>query len=342
MERSDGRKLDHATLEQIRVRAVERVQAGESPEVVIRALGFTRACIYNWLAAYRTGGWGALKAKALHGRPRRLTGRQVHWVYKTVVGKNPTQFRFEFALWTREMVGVLIRERCGVRLSVSSVGRLLRQLGLTCQRPLWRAYEQDPARVTRWLTEEYPAIRALARQKHAEIFFSDESGLRSDYHGGTTWGRRGETPIVRTTGRRFGLNMVSAVSARGQMRFMVFEDKLNGPRYVEFLTRLLHGARRPVFLIVDGHSVHTARLVTAFVASTKGRLRLFCLPPYSPELNPDEQVWDHVKHHGVGRAVIRGAAHLKALVMRRLRQLQRTPELVRAFFRTPDTQYAAL
>jgi len=199
MAHTDGRTLDHTTLEQIRLRAVERVQAGESPEAVIRALGFTRACIYNWLAAYRAGGWGALKAKALHGRPRRLSGPQIRWVYKTVVGKNPTQFRFEFALWTRDIVGQLIAERFRIRLSVSSVGRLLKQLGLTCQRPLWRAYEQDPARVTRWLAEEYPAIRTLARQKHAEIFFSDESGIRSDYHAGTTWGRRGDTPVVKTT-----------------------------------------------------------------------------------------------------------------------------------------------
>jgi len=136
--------------------------------------------------------------------------------------------------------------------------------------------------------------------------------------------------------------MVSAISAKGQMRFMVFEDKLNGPLYVQFLKRLLHGTERPIFLIVDGHSVHKARVVTAFVASTKGRLRLFCLPPYSPELNPDEQVWDHVKHHGAGRAIVRSAAHLKALVMRRLRQIQRAPELIRAFFCTPDTQYAAV
>jgi transposase len=342
MAHPDGRTLDHATLEQIRIRAVERVQAGESPEVVIRALGFARACIYNWLAAYRAGGWGALKAKALAGRPRILTGPQVQWVYKTVIGKNPTQFRFEFALWTREMIGLLIRERYGVTLSVSSVGRLLRQLGLTCQRPLWRAYQQEPARVERWRNDEYPAIRALARKENAEIFFSDEAGVRSDYHGGTTWGRRGHTPVVPATGQRFGLNMLSAVSARGQMRFMLVKGKLNGSCYVTFLRRLVHHAPRPIFLIVDGHPVHRARVVTTFVASTHGRLRLFCLPPYSPELNPDEQVWNHVKHHGVGRAVVAGAAHLKALVLRRLRQLQRTPVLVRGFFLTPDTRYATL
>jgi transposase len=135
MARRDARKLDHKTLEEIRTRAVEQVQSGESPEVVIKALGFNRACIYKWLAMYRTGGWGALKARALMGRPMKVSAAQMQWLYETVASDSPLQYRFEFALWTREMLRVLLREKFGVRLSVTSVGRLLKQLGLTCQRP---------------------------------------------------------------------------------------------------------------------------------------------------------------------------------------------------------------
>lgn len=341
MPQTDARQLDHKTLEEIRIRAVQRVQAGESPEVVIRALGFSRACIYNWLAMYRAGGWGALKARALSGRPKKITGAQMQWLYSTVVGKSPLQFRFEFALWTRTMLQILVREQFGLKLSVSSVGRLLAQLGLTCQRPLWRAYQQDPQRVRQWREQEYPAIRAMAKQAGADIFFGDEAGVRSDYHAGTTWGARGKTPVVAATGQRYRLNMISAVSARGQLRFMVLRGRVNGPQYIEFLKRLVHNAPRPVFLILDGHPVHKSRAVKAFAASTDGRLRLFYLPPYSPELNPDEQVWNHVKHHGVGRALLQGAEHLKKLVRTRLQRLQKSPWLVRMFFLTPHTQYAA-
>ena len=342
MRKNDARKLDHKTLEEIRIRAVERVQAGESPEVVIRALGFTRCCIYNWLARYRAGGWGALKARAVPGRPRKITGAQLKWLYGTVVGKSPLQFRFEFALWTRPMIQVLLGERFGLKLSLSSVGRLLAQLGLSCQRPLWRAYEQDLVRVRQWRQRDYPAIRALAKAEGAAIFFGDEAGVRSDYHAGTTWGVRGRTPVVATTGQRFGLNMISAISARGQLRFMVVKGKLNGARYVEFLKRLMHNAPRPVFLILDGHPVHKSRAVKGYVASTHGKLRLFYLPPYSPELNPDEQVWNHVKNHGVGRALLEGAEYLRRFVVSRLRRLQKSPWTIRMFFLTPDTQYAVL
>jgi transposase len=342
VQKNDARKLDHKTLEEIRIRAVERVQAGESPEVVIRALGFSRCCIYNWLALYRAGGWGALKARAVPGRPKKISGPQLKWLYGTVVGKSPLQFRFEFALWTRPMIQVLLRERFGLKLSLSSVGRLLAQLGLTCQRPLWRAYEQDPAGVRQWRERDYPALRALAKQEGAAIFFSDEAGVRSDYHAGTTWGVRGRTPVVAATGQRFGLNMISAISARGQLRFMVAKGKLNGARYVEFLKRLMHNARRPVFLIVDGHPVHKSRAVKDYVASTHGKLRLFYLPPYSPELNPDEQVWNHVKNHGVGRAVLEGTEQLRRFVVSRLRRLQKSPWTIRMFFLTPHTQYAVL
>src|SRR5215467_15532834 len=158
MRQDDARKLDHRTLEEMRVRAVRSVQNGQSPEVVAQALGINRTTIYDWLAQYRRGGWGALKAKSLAGRPPKLNGKQMKWIYNTVTQKNPLQMKFEFALWTRAMVAKLIKDKFGIRLAINSVGRLLAQLGITPQRPLYQALERDPSLVKKWLKTEFPKI----------------------------------------------------------------------------------------------------------------------------------------------------------------------------------------
>jgi len=338
---TDARKLARKTLEEIRIRAVQQVQAGQSPEVVIRALGMSRACIYSWLAQYRAGGWDALKSRKAPGRAKKLSAKQIQWIYDTITQKNPLQLKFQFALWTRAMIRTAIWQRFAVRLSLPSIGRLLAQLGLTCQRPLYRAFQQDRSLVERWLRDEYPRIRALAKREGAEIFFEDEAGIRSDFHAGTTWAPKGQTPVVHTTGARFGLNMMSAISARGQLRFMVVHGSVNGERFCEFLRRLVHNAPRPIFLIVDGHPTHRAKRTRHFVDSLGGRLRLFFLPAYSPELNPDELVWNDLKHHRLGRMTVTGPDHLKRQVLAHLRSLQRLPEKIRSFFYEPHTRYAA-
>ena len=337
--KEDGRALDHKTLEEIRIRAVQSVEAGESPEDVIRTLGFGRTVIYNWLAKYREGGVDSLRAKPISGRPSKMTGRQLRWVYKTVTGKNPLQLRFEFALWTRSMIREVIREKFGVRLSEVSVGRMLRKLGLSPQKPLRRAYERDPEFVESWRKKEFPAIRRLAKKERATVYFSDEAGVRSDFHAGTTWALKGQTPVVPATGQRFGMNLISAISPRGDFRFMTVEGRMNAEKFIEFLKRLIHNASRPVFLIVDRHPSHRAKKVLAFVRSTEGRLRLFFLPPYSPDLNPDEHVWSHLKNHGVGKRAIRSREQFRKVVLGHMRSLQRLPDLIRSFFRDPHLRY---
>ena len=338
--RIDGRALDHATLTELRKRGVAAVQSGESPTQVAAALGVNLRTLFRWLALYRRGGWDQLNAGKRGGRPPKLDGRALRWIYNTLTNKNPQQLKFPFALWTASMVQSLISERYKVRLSHSSVCRLLHQLGLSAQRPLWRAYQQNPETVKRWLETEYPAIRRRARREGAQIFFADEAGVRSDFHSGTTWGRRGRTPVVSSTGARFGANLISAVSARGQLRFMLTKGRVTAAVFIEFLKRLLINAPAPVFVIVDGHPTHRAKSVARFVAAQLGKLALFFLPPYSPELNPDELVWNDLKTHGTGRKLIISPAQLRQVIISHMQQLQKLPALVRSFFHAPTTRYA--
>lgn len=338
--KQDARKLTHKELTELRKRGVASIQAGESPEVVARVFGISRMTIYNWLTLYRRGGWHALDAKKRGGRPPKLDATAIRWVYDTVTMKNPLQLRFPFALWTCDMLVDLIKRQFGISLSRSSVSRLLKQLGLSPQRPLRRAYQQNPEAVEQWLKEDFPHIRKEAQKVGATIYFADEAGVRSDYHSGTTWGIRGQTPVVSGTGARFGLNVISVVNRQGKLRFMVFNGRLNGDLFIQFLRRLLYGASHPIFLIVDGHPAHKSAKVGKFVASTEGKLRLFYLPTYSPELNPDEQVWNHLKNHAIGKQCITSLKQMTKAVRSHLRSMQRKPALIRSFFLLPTTQYA--
>lgn len=337
----DARRLNHTTLTELRKRAVASVQSGQSPEIVASALGINRATIYGWLSRYRNGGWGALNARKRGGRKPKLDGNAIRWVYNTVTLKNPLQLKFTFALWTSKMIGQLIHQKFGVKLSKASVCRLLNQLGLTPQRPVWRAYQQRPEEVQKWLDEEYPRIRRLANEMKATIFFGDEAGVRSDHHAGTTWGVKGKTPVVSSTGARFGFNLISVVSAQGEFRFMIVKGAIGAKVFIEFLKRLIHNADRMIFLIVDGHPAHKAKSVAKFVESMNDRLRLFFLPPYSPELNPDERVWNDLKNNGLGRRRIDSPKELHAAAVSHLRSIQKSPQRVRSYFQNETTKYAA-
>ena len=342
MRKHDARTLDHATLEALRERAVQRVQEGESPEVVARVFGIGRTAIYRWHGQYRSGGWGALKAKPLFGRPPKLDGKKLQWVYNTVTQKNPLQLKFVFALWTREMVAKLICDKFGVKLSANSVGRLLAQLGITCQKPLHRAIERDEALVQQWFKKEYPKIKAMARKEEAEIYFGDAAHIRSDHHAGRSWGRRGETPIVAATGARHGMSLISAITSRGHMRFMIKEKGgVNADVFIEFLKRLIAGAERTIFLIVDRGPAHRAKKTKAFVEILGGKLRLFFLPPYSPDRNPDELVWKHLKADTVGRMAVTGKTDFKRKVRSSMRRLQNDPGKIRSFYQKQSLKYAA-
>jgi transposase len=246
---------------------------------------------------------------------------------------------FPFALWTLAMVRELIWRKFDVRLSEVSVGRLLRTLGFTPQRPLYKVWQQDPVLVERWQQEEYPKIKARAKKEKALIFFGDESGIRSDYHAGTTWGECGKTPAVKCTGSRHRLNMISAVNANGHFRFMTVDGSVNAGIFCEFIRRLIEGMEQKIFLILDNHKIHRAKKVKDLVVSLDGKVELFYLPPYSPELNPDELVWADVKKK-VGRATVFSKDNLKHRIMGALRSLQKLPEKIRSFFSHPTCQYA--
>jgi len=320
--RIDGRTLTHAVSETIRLMAVRRVKEGERPCEVIRSYGLCRTTIYKWLRVARRRGEGALKARKHPGPKPALTPRQKLQVRRWISGKDPRQYGFDFGLWTRQVIAVLIEEKFGVTLGVTAVGRLLAELDVTPQKPLRRAYERDPVAIERWVKEEFPRLRARARRVGAAVFFLDEAGVRSDHVLGRTWGLRGQTPEVRTSGRRQSVNAISAVNARGAFWYEIYTARLNKALFVELLRHFMRGRRQPVFVVLDRHPAHIARAVAAYVESQKGRLELHFLPGYAPELNPDEFVWNHVKSEGVSKKPLRRDESLHSRVESDLKRIK--------------------
>jgi len=332
-------KKGRRATEEERILAVQLIESGRKIDDVVEIMGVGRRTVLEWWQKYREGGLTALSTKFASGRPTVLDDRQMLELRLLVLGTDPRQFSFGFALWTRALVGELIKLRFGVTLSEVTVGRILKKLGMSAQRPLYRAYQQDSERVRVWRKEAYPAIRKEAAECGGIVLFADEAAVRTDFHAGTTWGRIGETPVVDVTGERKTVMMVSAIGTRGELRFRLHEGSFNSGHFIEFCRKLLADFAEPIFLIVDGSSVHTAKAVIEFVESTEGKLRLFILPPYSPELNPDEWVWKYIKHDKIGRAGVRGLNELKFAARSALARLQKMPHVIRSFFLDSNLAY---
>jgi transposase len=335
----DGRTLPHDTSELIRRWAVRRVKAGESPSSVMKSYGLCRTTIYRWLRAAKAEGEKALRARKHMGPKGKLSASQKLKVRQWINGKDPRQYGFEFGLWTRQIVSALIGERFGVKLGVTAVGRLLAELDITPQKPLRRAYERDPVAIEHWQRHEFPKLRARAKRRRAKIFFLDEAGVRSDQVLGRSWGLRGHTPEVATSGKRQSVSAISAVNALGEFWFEIYSERLNGAKFVELLKHFMRGRKYPVFLVLDGHPAHIAKVVAQYVQSLKGRLELHFLPGYAPELNPDEFVWNHLKRQGVSKKPLRKDESLRERVQADLAEVKSRPALVRSFFRAPSVAY---
>ena len=281
--------VDHEQLlrEAIRIEAVQKWIDGETVQNLSKEYGTDTSCIYRWIGRYRKGGMEALKTRPIgHFKNAKLKPEQQEALVNIILTKDPTYYGFYKALWSRDIVAAVIKTEFDITMHPAAVGKMLKRVGLTPQRPVRKAWQQDEKKVREYLDTRYPALRKQAEDSAAIIYFIDEGGIRSDYHSGTTWGRRGYTPTVVKTGARFGINMIAAVSGDGHMRYMTIPGRFNADVFIKFLRQIVNSHDCPVIIVTDGHSAHKAKKVMKYLRGEKRLLDIHILPPYSPELNP--------------------------------------------------------
>ena len=338
------RRLPRDARHERRVQVIRLRAAGRTYDEIAAQTGLSRTGVFDICKRHESQGAKALR-DAPHGRKtgdgRLLDEAQEALVRKLITDRTPDQLKMPYALWTRAAVAQLIEQQFGIRLAVRTMGLYLARWGFTPQKPMKKAYEQSPAAVKKWLENDYPVIAARAKAEGAEIHWGDESGLRSDDVRGRGFAPKGQTPVIRVNSKRHGLSVISTVTNKGQMRWRIFDGALNTDILIDFLRRLIKGAGKKLFLILDNLRVHHAKPVKAWLAEHADAIEVFYLPSYSPELNPDEMANADIKQAVTTLAPARTKLQLVKATARHLRSVQRQPDRIRKYFEHYPVRYAA-
>ncbi len=343
MEKRDARKISSEAQYELRCRCLRMLRQGMKQVEVASILEVSRTSVVRWWRNYRQEGMNGLKQKTRgrrHGQKRRLDREQERSIQRMLVDKTPDQLKLPFALWTRKAVQEAIAQHYDVKLPIRTVGEYLHRWGFTPQKPIKKAYEQQPERVKKWLDEEYPGIARKAREEGAEILWGDETGISSEDNRGRGYAPKGQTPVVYGPGKRFSASMISAINNQGKVRFMVYEGALRMDTFLKFLRRVIKDAGRKIFLIVDNLRVHHAKKVQKWIVKHKDKIKIFFLPPYSPEHNPDEYMNQDVKIHMRHKPAPHSDRELKSGLRSYMRRLQWKSDKIVRFFEHKKVQYA--
>ena len=344
MEKIDARKLSTDAQQQIRYQVIRLRKQGRKHSEISAITGVHRSTCVAWWNRYKKEGKKALKIKkrGRHtGSCRKLTEEQEKQIRKAIRDKCPDQLKLPFALWTRIAVQQLIKELWKIEVPIRTIGDYLKRWNFTPQKPLKRAYEQNPKAVKKWLNEQYPAIKQKAKKEDAEIHWGDETGLCNDSYHGRSYAPRGKTPVIRLSAKKCKrVNLISTVTNQGKVRFMIYKDRMNADTFIKFMKRLIKDAGRKVFLILDNLPVHHSYKARDWLEEHTDQIEVFFLPSYSPELNPDEYLNCDLKAGVHSGPPARSKEQLKNKALSHLRKLQKMPTRVMKYFKHSKIAYA--
>lgn len=345
MEKRDARRLTPEAQAELRQMVIKLRKKGVTCKETAEIVGICTTHVSTIWTSYKKGGKGAI-AKKQRGRRMGtctiLTAEQEGELQKIIIDKTPDQLKFKFALWTRQALQELIKREYGIEIPLRTLTDYLKRWGFSCQKPAKRAYEQQPDVVQKWLDEEYPTITAQAKKENAEIYWGDETGIENTEYQARGFAPKGKTPVIRLNAKKSRINMISAISNRGTVRFMFYKDTMNQNRLITFMKRLTHDARRKVYLILDNLRVHHGKIVKAWIAENSDKIAVFYLPSYSPELNPDEYLNGDLKRHVHSGSPARNEKALESKARGYMMKIRRKKDHIKGFFKNRHVKYAAL
>jgi len=343
MKETDLRKQPDDVRNHLRKQAIRLIKTGKTQQEIADNFGVHLNTVGSWWRNYQKEGKKALhvnKRGLKSGQGRLLTAEQEKEIQKMIIDKTPDQLKLPFVLWDRKAVKELIQSQYRVNVAIRTIGDYLLRWNFSPQRPVKRAYEQQPKTVQRWLDEVYPEIQIKAKQEDAEIHWGDETGFRNDHHYGRGYSPRGKTPVVCLSAKRVSTNMISSITNQGKVRFMIYSKSMNAQVLIKFLKRLIKSSDRKIFLILDNLKVHHAILVREWLEGKEDEIEIFFLPSYSPELNPDEYLNNDIKQGIHSKSLFRDEKSLKKGVLSHMRMLQKMPKRVMNYFEHPKIAYA--
>ena len=341
--KTNARNLSQAEQYQIRKNIVRLLKKGNKPDEIAAMLDVSRSLVYATKKAYDEKGIEGIKPGKRgrrHGDKRTLTPDQERAIMQTIVDKNPEQLKLKCCLWTRKAIRDYILREYKIDMPLSTLGYYLDRWGFSIQRPVKRANKQDAARVKAWMEEEYPAIAEKAKAENAEIYWGDETALQNTANYIKGYAPIGKTPVLKVEAKKLKLNMLSAISNKGKLRFTITKESVNADILIDFMKRLIKDTGRKVLLILDNLRVHHAKKVVAWLEEHQQEIELFYLPPYSPEYNPDEYLNSDLKREMSKKPIPKSEKELSTNARSVLKRIQLNPKKVISFFGSKFTKYA--
>lgn len=344
MDKVDYRSLPEIERFIMRKMAMSLIRSGKKKKDVAQLLGVRPTSISEWVKKHKENGIAGLKSKKRGVKSedkKLLNDKQEKEVQKMIIDIMPDQLKLDYALWTRKAVKELIEREFGIVLAITTMGDYLRKWGFSPQKPKKRAYEQCSKAVKEWLEVDYPSITAKAKKEGAEILWGDETGIKNNCNHGRSYSPKGRTPVKKSMSKRFSTNMISTVTNRGQVQFMIYSGSMNSDRLIEFMEQLVKASGTKVFLILDNLRVHHSKLVKEWLEIEKNHIEVFYLPAYSPDRNPDEYLNCDLKQGMSAKPSPKSQEKLRDNVQDHMEMLKQAPCRVMKYFKHKSIQYAA-